>query len=114
VNWFVLAAGSFAFLSCEGSRNIFVCYLVSRPYAGSLDSICVMCVFASILLRPLLLNSELFVHPFGLICGLIEFWLLSPQFYVSSFILIYIRGCCRGFPFAHNLLKKIIIRFHDT
>jgi uncharacterized membrane protein YqaE (UPF0057 family) len=48
------------------------------------NAVLLTCGFFSVFLRQLLLYFELFVYPFGLICGLLGFWLMSPRYFVSS------------------------------
>jgi hypothetical protein len=58
VNRFVLAAGSFAVLSCEGSHNISFAIWFRAPMRVRW-MVPVVCAFASFLLQPLLLYFEL-------------------------------------------------------
>jgi len=50
VSWYMnlstLVVGLFVVLKVKLTQQCFFCYLVSRPYAGLLDSVCDVCVFA--------------------------------------------------------------------
>jgi hypothetical protein len=63
------------------TQHIF-CYLVPRSYADSLDSACDVSVFASVLIRPLLL----YLHDMYILVEyvvLLSFWFVSLQYSLS-------------------------------
>jgi hypothetical protein len=61
VNRSTVAISLFASLSSQGPHSIFFCYLVSRLYADSLNTICATCIFPSVLTTFIVL----LVYPFG-------------------------------------------------
>jgi hypothetical protein len=87
VNWFVLAAGLFAFPRCKGTLIMFFCYLVSRPFAGVLDSVRNVCAFDLGSFIPLLLFLDCLYTHFGHNMWLDWVRFMSPQHFVLSLFL---------------------------
>jgi hypothetical protein len=93
---------------------MFFCYLVSRSFAGVLDSVRNVCAFDLGSFIPLLLFLDCLYTHFGHNMWLDWVRFMSPSIlYYLVFILIYL-GCCRCFLSASILYYLVLannIRF---